>query len=162
MSGVYWHLGRDGGLYLVDVAFGNLHNRWGKRIGAVCADGYMRGAGHYVHRAVWEVVHGPIPPTLEINHRNGDKADNRLENLELVTHAENVRHAYALGIYKRGEARSDAKLTEAQVLAARQRVAAGEPVRVLAREFGVDPKTIRLAIRGETWAHLPDAVPAAD
>lgn len=47
-----------------------------------------------VHRAVWEAFNGPIPGRLEVNHKNLDRSDNRLENLELVTHQENVAHAF--------------------------------------------------------------------
>jgi len=46
-----------------------------------------------VHRVVWEAFKGPIPDRLEINHKNLDRADNRLENLELVTHQQNAQHA---------------------------------------------------------------------
>jgi hypothetical protein len=49
-----------------------------------------------VHRAVWEAFNGPIAGRLEVNHKNLDRSDNRLENLELLTHQENVRHAHAL------------------------------------------------------------------
>lgn len=47
-----------------------------------------------VHRAVWEAFNGPIPGRLEVNHKNLNRADNRLENLELLTHQENVQHAH--------------------------------------------------------------------
>lgn len=46
-----------------------------------------------VHRLMWESFNGAIPGRLEINHKNLDRADNRLENLELVTHQQNIQHA---------------------------------------------------------------------
>lgn len=48
-----------------------------------------------IHRVVWEAFNGPIPGRLEVNHKNLDRSDNRLENLELLTHRENVVHAHA-------------------------------------------------------------------
>lgn len=45
------------------------------------------------HRLVYIEAFGPIPANLEINHiQAGNKTDNRIENLELVTHIENLRH----------------------------------------------------------------------
>ena len=44
------------------------------------------------HRLIWEHVHGPIPAGMSIDHINGDRADNRISNLRLVTHQENIRH----------------------------------------------------------------------
>ena len=36
------------------------------------------------HRVVWENSHGPIPNGYSVHHKNGNKLDNDLENLELV------------------------------------------------------------------------------
>lgn len=36
------------------------------------------------HVVVWEAANGPVPPGHQVHHRNEDKLDNRLENLELV------------------------------------------------------------------------------
>lgn len=49
------------------------------------------------HRIVWETAHGPIPEGMQINHKDLDKSNNRLSNLEVVTPAENIRHSYANG-----------------------------------------------------------------
>lgn len=49
---------------------------------------------HYaVHRAVWEAFNGRIAEDFEINHKNLDRSDNRLGNLEVLTRIENIRHA---------------------------------------------------------------------
>ena len=47
----------------------------------------------YVHRLVWETFKGSIPSGYEINHKDHDKSNNALSNLELVTHSENLKKA---------------------------------------------------------------------
>jgi hypothetical protein len=43
-----------------------------------------RGALRFEHVLVWEAAHGPIPPNHDIHHKNGDRLDNRIENLEAI------------------------------------------------------------------------------
>jgi hypothetical protein len=52
-----------------------------------------------VHRIVALGFLGPSDKT--VNHINGDKLDNRLENLEYMTHSQNERHAYSIGLKSR-------------------------------------------------------------
>jgi len=47
----------------------------------------------YVHKIVAELFIGPCQSGNEINHKDGDKANNDVRNLEYVTHQENMRHA---------------------------------------------------------------------
>ena len=55
----------------------------------------------YVHRLVVEAFIGEIPAGLEVNHISGEKSDNGLENLEVVTHANNTKHAWDTGLRSR-------------------------------------------------------------
>ena len=67
-------------------------------------NGYMHvklnNVGYYVHRVVWEAFNGKIPEGKEIDHINTNRADNRLENLRLVTSSENKRNPITLERYK--------------------------------------------------------------
>lgn len=54
---------------------------------------HRRPSGYFVarlllHREVWEAANGPIPEGYQIHHLNGNKGDNRLENLALLSHSE--------------------------------------------------------------------------
>jgi hypothetical protein len=57
----------------------------------LCKNG--KYARHSIHRMVWEAFNGPIDGRLEINHKDLDRSNNRLENLEIVTHQQNLQHA---------------------------------------------------------------------
>lgn len=51
--------------------------------------GRILGGRYDAHRVIWAIVHGKWPEA-EIDHINGDRADNRLCNLRAVTHRENM------------------------------------------------------------------------
>ncbi len=50
-----------------------------------------------IHRMVWECWRGPVPPGMVVNHKDFDKLNPTLPNLELMTQSENVAHAAAAG-----------------------------------------------------------------
>ena len=52
----------------------------------------------YVHHIVAQLFIGPCPVGKEINHIDGNKLNNRVDNLEYVTHKENMRHARDMGL----------------------------------------------------------------
>lgn len=80
---------------IIDPETGNI-DKITRNVGTVGAKGYVHlriGQSFvYAHRLIWEHVNGPIPAGLSIDHINGDRADNRISNLRLVTHQENIRY----------------------------------------------------------------------
>lgn len=110
-----------------------------------------------VHRLVLETFIGPAPtPKHMPNHKNGDKADNRLENLEWVTQAENIQHAYDTGLHKKykGSAASAAKLTESDVEEILRRVANRDYRKDIAHDFSISMKAIDEIVAGAHWTHV--------
>ena len=53
-----------------------------------------------VHRLVYECIKGDIPDKMEINHIDSNKQNNCINNLELMTRSENLKHAFAAKKYK--------------------------------------------------------------
>jgi hypothetical protein len=110
------------------------------------------GRAYFVHRLLVEAFCGPIPEGLVVNHIDGCKTNNTLDNLEVVTSAENNRHAHRTGLSNsRGEHNPAAKLTSGDVLLIR---ASSESRTALADRFGVRPDTIDVVRRGGTWGHV--------
>lgn len=90
---------------------------------------------------------------LQVNHKNGDKTDNRVGNLEYVTNKENSHHAYRTGVIIR-------VLTADRVLEIRKRLHSGEVSFLkLAAEFGVARTTISGIAHRKSWGHLDDGFP---
>ena len=114
-----------------------------------------RRIGTKAHRLVFRHFKGPIPSGLTVNHKNGIKTDNRPENLELATMAEQVAHAVTvLGVGqldRRGQRSNTSILMDGDAEEIRVRRMAGESGVSLAKEFGVSPSTVSLIFRGKRW-----------
>lgn len=129
-------------------------NNAGYRNVALCGRGITKMT--LVHRLVCRAFHGEPPAGHVVNHKNGVRGDNRVENLEWTTVAENCHHAMRNG-HGRGERHSQSKLSEQQVLEIRKLAADGISRKKLGRTYGVYPSTISRILSLETWSHLKGA-----
>lgn len=95
----------------------------------------------------------PNPLNLpQVNHKDGNKENNALLNLEWSSGSDNEKHAHRTGLKSgRGSANSNAKLTASEVQAIR---ASGRAILELAEEYGVGRSTIANILRGKTWTHV--------
>lgn len=66
----------------------------GREVGSITATGYRRLSldkrWYLAHRLIWRMVVGEWPD--QIDHINGDRLDNRIENLRSVSRMENMRN----------------------------------------------------------------------
>lgn len=138
----------------------NLHGE--RMIGGVGRDGYRHGIIGRRNRDHHKVVADCFIPNLEglrdVNHKNGNKLDNRVENLERVTHSENVIHAFETGLAKKqlGENHHSHKLTRKDVEYIRSVHSKRDShfgATALASKFGVDRTTISDVVNGKTWRY---------
>ena len=113
------------------------------------------------HRKVYEAHVGPIPEGMMINHLNGVKDDNRVENLEVTDNRGNQLHSFSVLGRKgantnpaKGERQGSSKLTEEQVREIRDRNAAGESCYSMAKDYGVNKVTLQRVCYGRGWLHV--------
>ncbi len=108
-----------------------------------------------VHILVARAFLGPAPGGMEVNHKDGNKLNAGLSNLEYVTHRENVDHAVRIGLVPRGTKCHTAVLVPSQVKRIRKACAAGRQQKLLAREYGVSTSVVCSIVNGGSWKWLP-------
>ena len=128
---------KRGGWYPLKV----YHNNCGYQM--VNAGG-RHNSSQPVHRLVAETWIDNPNHHRDVNHINGDKDDNRVENLEWVTHSQNIRHAWRTGLTK-GRATPIRIPETGEVF---------ESIRECARRIGGDQGAITKCLSGKRSTHL--------
>ena len=123
-------------------------------------DGYLRtqiaGKTRLVHRLIAIAFVAADPGKDFVNHKDGNKQNNRACNLEWVTREENMIHAYSHGLKKppAGEKNGRAKLSAENVQFIKDNYKKGDKERgtkALAEKFGVARQTVSAVISGQNW-----------
>jgi len=91
----------------------------------------------------------------EVNHIDGNTKNNNINNLEWVTHSENMKHALKIGLVNNsGERNVHCKLKEIDVVNIRNRFKNGEKPHNIAKDYPVSMIQINRIINNKTWKHI--------
>lgn len=144
-------------------SFGEVRNKFTKVVKKLRYDrgGYLRvtlypsGKTYLIHRLVARVFIENPKQLPAVNHKDGVKTNNSLDNLEWCTNRDNLLHAYNLGLNKHqdisGEKNPSAKLTRKEVEHIRVLKETGLSITELAVMFGVKPTCISRIVKYITW-----------
>ena len=104
----------------------------------------------YVHKLVAEAFLNKPEDSLIVNHKDGNKTNNIVDNLEFVTYAENNQHAYDTGLHNKGEKHYKSKLTteDAKTIRKNGKFATYETIGNI---YHVSRATIRDVLLERTW-----------
>lgn len=92
---------------------------------------------------IWIAANGAIPYGMQIDHINGDREDDRLCNLRLVSRSENIMLSMAT-------------LTYSQAEEIRRKYTEGNSIRKLAKEYSVEKTVIWRVINNKTYTKSID------
>ena len=127
---------------------------------SLCKNGksFWRSVHSLVARAFLTQPNGTIAAGRKnycVNHKNGDKTNNTVENLEYVTNNQNLEHSRRTGLLDvTGEKNGRSQLIEENIVAIRKEYNQGLTQMQLAKKYGINQTNISRIIRRKTWSHI--------
>jgi len=112
-----------------------------------------------VHRLMVMAFIGDIPQGMTVNHKDGNKTNNSINNLEVLSNPDNIRHSYASGLRDGkvlfGSSHGMSKLSEDQAIEIIMLCGLGiEKQRDIAKRYGITQANVSLIHLGKKWGHL--------
>lgn len=112
-------------------------------------DGHKK---YYVHRLVaFHFLGDPEKKDWTVNHKDGDKNNNHVMNLEWLSMADNIRHAFETGLNNHyGENNPRCKFSDETVVELRRLYKTGDYSQAeLAREFGISKMQVHRIVKNK-------------
>lgn len=107
-----------------------------------------------IHRLVAEYfLENPLN-LPQVNHIDGNKSNNKVENLEWCSNDYNMNHALLHGLIPKGEKRHDSKCTEESLQYLQELINAGFTIKQLSIVYGVCKQVMKTIVRNQTYKHL--------
>jgi hypothetical protein len=104
-----------------------------------------------VHTLVIEAFIGPRPDKMVVNHKDGNKKNSNMNNLEYITQSQNRIHALKNNLVKQCRTK---KLKEIDIPLIRKMYEKNIKVKQIAEVFEVTSPAITAVIRGKTYSHI--------
>lgn len=120
----------------------------------LCKNGKIKSMA--VHRLVCSAFHANPLNKPEVNHKDCNRRNNHVDNLEWTTRKENAEHAAINGLYgaTKGETHPFARLTEKDVLAIREHKENGMRLKDVAKLFNMSRQAAGDIVKRKTWKHI--------
>lgn len=122
-------------------------NRQGYLYINLCEEGKYKS--FTIHRIVSKAFLGKS--SLTVNHKNGNKLNNCIENLEWISQQENTNHAKFNNLLAKGEKNGKSKLSIRDVELIRYKYKNGKSMRCIGKEFSVSHNCISKIINNKSW-----------
>jgi len=105
-----------------------------------------------IHSLVLEAFLSPRPKNLTCNHKDGNKLNNYIRNLEWLTMEDNNKHAYRTGLKNhKGENHPQSKFKQYQINAIRKLAKEGVKQKIIAKKYNTKQPRISEIVLYKTW-----------
>jgi hypothetical protein len=108
-----------------------------------------------VHRLVLSAFSPTCDSTLEVNHKNGNRADNSVDNLEWCTRKENMQHGFRTGLINNtGTNHGNNVYNDLQIIEAKVMLKKGFSLGEIETKTGVKKATLHQIKAKKQWNHV--------
>lgn len=114
----------------------------------------IKGTRYYIHRLVLSTFcPDHTQEQTDVNHKDGNKSNNCLDNLEWCTKTENNFHAYNTGLHSSGEKHPQSKYSNDLICFIKEEYQKGKKVGEISKELGIAHQYISGILSGKKRRH---------